>query len=373
MRLSQAQQAGIISSFADNAPDDAGKRRDAGGVLFHGTADHETSELSATEQTLQPDSAVVEGRGRKRRKPDQYCPEDENKRAQQLARESGPSVSMSKLMVFPGDCVTEEAVQKSLPSDTASTRSGAAAANGASSALGPRTDSRRVSNRFIREVSGGGKGSHFVCHFKPLTAEPQVEDDPTISIDDDTRDKTLDDRDNLVDLCKNKHYQFDTLRMGKYSTMMLLQHFLYPKWVEPVTHRPVMSRQQSSRVGSFLTRQVTSEVASAQFIADRLSHQDNMDSRILSAMKADLLAESKFDVVVQSHTSALQTGVSTPERVVKLLQHGAKFLGLRKLFLVVLDLMPTNANVLEAVIKVVREDLGAAKFKQLAGMMQPAY
>jgi hypothetical protein len=275
-------------------------------------------------------------------------------------------------MVFPGDSVTEEAVNKSLASKKSSTRKGATAAGDGRSALGPRTDSRKASSRFLREVSNVGNGSHFVCHFKPLSAAPEIEDDPTISIDEESREKTLNDRDNLVGMCVVKHYQFDTLRMGKYSTMMLLQHFLNPKWIEAVTSRPVLSRQRSSRAGSVLTRQVTSEVASAQYIVDRLSDQDSIDSRILGAIKADLVAVSKWEVVEQSHQSALQRGVSTPDRVVQLLQHGAKFLGLRKLLLLLLGLIPNDANLLGVVATVLKQDLGAAEFQQLAGMLQAA-
>ena len=148
------------------------------------------------------------------------------------------------------------------------------------------------------------------------------------------------------------------------------QRFLYPKWVEGVTSRPVLSRQRSSRTGCLLTRQVTSEVASAQYIADRLSDQDTIDSRILGAIETDLREVSEWEAVVQSHQSLLERGVSTPDRVVQLLQHGAKVIGLRKLLLLLLSFMPADADLLGRLATVLQQDLGPAKSQQLASKLQ---
>jgi hypothetical protein len=245
---------------------------------------------------------------------------------------------------------------------------------GAGLGASARQDSKRVSRRFISAVSNAGNGSHFVCHFKPLggggaSAESsiEIEDDPTVNIDDESREKTLNDRDNLVGLCTVKHYQFDTLRMAKFSTMMLLQHFLFPKFAPELTHRPVLSRQRSSRTG--FGRQVTSEVASSQHMIETLSHPDDLDRRILGAVEADIRAvdASQWTTVEKSHTTALETGCPKPERVVRLLQFSIKILGLKPVIMTLLQLLPTDADVLGKVATVLKEHIPDAAFAKLIG------
>ena len=270
-RLAQAKDAGIIVKFSTNAPDEAGKRGNPEGVLFHAEDADGGGDGGLGEPEVKDTAGLSasDGRSRKRRAPDQYRPEEESKKPQ-FASDAGPAVSMSKLMVFPGDSVTENAISDSLTQTKKATRSGGAAVGL------DRMDSKKASKKFIRSANADGNGSHFVCHLKPAgngaaaaSADVEIEDDPTLNIDNEGREKTLNDRDNLVGLCTVKHYQFDTMRTAKYSTMMLLQHFMFPKFAPEITHRPVLSRQRSSRTG--FGRQVTSEIASTSFIIELVS------------------------------------------------------------------------------------------------------
>ena len=364
-RLMQAKDAGIITGFSDNAPDEAGKRGNSEGVLFH--AEEDGDDGLGEPEVKEAAAAASDGRGRKRRAPDQYRPEEESKKPQ-FASEAGPAVSMSKLMVFPGDSVTEDAISHSLIQTKKATRGGGTGAL-------DRMDSKKASKKFISRVSNDGNGSHFVCHFKPVgggaaAASPdvEIEDDPTVNIDDEGREKTLNDRDNLVGLCTVKHYQFDTMRTAKYSTMMLLQHFMFPKFAPEITHRPVLSRQRSSRTG-FPGRQVTSEIASTSFIIEQLSHPDDIDRRILGAIKSDVIAlkPTEWPSMESAHRRSLEDGLSKPARVVRLVQHSIKLLGLRTVILKLLELLPTNADILAKTAMPLKGRMSAAAFKSIEG------
>ena len=140
---------------------------------------------------------------------------------------------------------------------------------------------------------------------------------PTVNIDDENREKTLNDRENLVGLCTVKNYQFDTMRMGKFSTMMLLQHLLFPKFAPELTHRPVLSRQRSSR-------HVTAEQANAWHLIEQLSSEDDVDRQMLQALRPRLEEAEHWDAVAKAHSESLQAGEAKSARVVKLVQHASQ-------------------------------------------------
>ena len=79
---------------------------------------------------------------------------------------------------------------------------------------------------------------YMVCHFEAESSpfKATVVDDPKLSIDDRPAERTLDDRENFIRLCAERHYQFNSMRCAKYSTMNMLGYFLRPtKMVDCVT------------------------------------------------------------------------------------------------------------------------------------------
>lgn len=153
--------------------------------------------------------------------------------------------SVRQLMVFPTDTGTEEALKETFgdPAQARKRKAGLA-----------RTASKAVAHSFMQRSQH--MGTHFRCDFVQRPEAPQevarsgdpqadfggafdeegeedvppalaLEGDPTIDVDEEERDRTLNDLENLLALCQEKHLQFDTLRRAKHSTMMLL-HYLNP-------------------------------------------------------------------------------------------------------------------------------------------------
>jgi hypothetical protein len=96
-------------------------------------------------------------------------------------------------------------------------------------------------------MSNRKMGSYIVCYFDrdSLPAETRIEDDPELSIDNKPPQTTLDRRENLVRLCEDRHYQFNTMRHGKFSTMMLLHYWVNKVGLKQVTKQTI-SQQSSS-------------------------------------------------------------------------------------------------------------------------------
>ena len=107
------------------------------------------------------------------------------------------------------------------------------------------------------------------------------------------------------------------MRMGKFSTMMLLQHLLFPKFAPELTHRPVLSRQRSSR-------HVTAEQANAWHLIEQLSSEDDVDRQMLQALRPRLEEAEHWDAVAKAHSESLQAGEAKSARVVKLVQHASQ-------------------------------------------------
>ena len=309
-RLGTAKEAGIITGFFHNAVDEQAQRNSASeGAMFHGAQAEQPAAKRPKGAEAEEDTSWT---GRKRKATEQFRPDQEAKRPQM---ETGASASMSKLMVFPGDTATETALNDALTRKK-KTRGGGAGLE--------RAESRSVTKRFMKRINAPGNGSHFVCHFAPSDAAAAIEDDPTVNIDDESREKTLNDRENLVGLCTVKNYQFDTMRMGKFSTMMLLQHLLFPKFAPELTHRPVLSRQRSSR-------HVTAEQANAWHLIEQLSSEDDVDRQMLQALRPRLEEAEHWDAVAKAHSESLQAGEAKSARVVKLVQHASQLVCARAL------------------------------------------
>jgi hypothetical protein len=132
---------------------------------------------------------------------------------------------------------------------------------GASSAESPprpklkRTHSDRLVDEVEKRMSHRKMGSYIVCYFDAAegerdgdSSEPmRIADDPELSIDNKPPQTTLDRRENLVRLCADRHYQFNTMRHGKFSTMMLLHYWMNKVELKHVTKQ--MISQQSTEAG----------------------------------------------------------------------------------------------------------------------------
>jgi hypothetical protein len=103
----------------------------------------------------------------------------------------------------------------------------------ASSSIG-RSMSTKLVEAVAKEMQDERVGSYIVCHFEAESNKhfvPSIDDDSAQSVDDKPLERTLDERENLIRLCADKHYQFNTMRCAKFSTMLLLHYFLQPNQV----------------------------------------------------------------------------------------------------------------------------------------------
>eukprot|EP01043_Picozoa_sp_COSAG02_P060584 COSAG02_NODE_7946_length_2776_cov_1.643631_2_plen_620_part_00 len=110
-----------------------------------------------------------------------------------------------------------------------------------------RTHSDKLVEEVEKRMSNRKMGSYIVCYFdrESLPAETRIEDDPELSIDNKPPQTTLDRRENLIRLCEDRHYQFNTMRHGKFSTMMLLHYWVNKVGLKQVTKQTI-SQQSSS-------------------------------------------------------------------------------------------------------------------------------
>ena len=103
---------------------------------------------------------------------------------------------------------------------------GGAAGKTAGSGKLKRTASDALVDRVAAAMAGRRMGSYILCRFDrpPAGAAPLADDAPR-SVDGAAEGATLDRRENLIRLCAENHLQFNTLRMGRFSTMLLLHYW----------------------------------------------------------------------------------------------------------------------------------------------------
>ena len=110
---------------------------------------------------------------------------------------------------------------------------------------------RSMSDTLVDEVekrmSNRRMGSYIVCYFdtESASSEMAIVDDPERSIDGKPPQTTLDKRENLVRLCADRHYQFNTMRHGKFSTMILLHYWMNRCDLKPAEKQSIQTRTES--------------------------------------------------------------------------------------------------------------------------------
>lgn len=111
--------------------------------------------------------------------------------------------------------------------------------------------SKIVETSSVRGGKGKGKGLSLIANYPNPSKVSKTQDVEAISpvclallenIKSDTSDPDdaiyspfIDSRSTFLEMCQFRHYQFDSLRRAKYSSMMLLYHLLYPhsKYTRP--------------------------------------------------------------------------------------------------------------------------------------------
>ena len=119
--------------------------------------------------------------------------------------------------------------------------------SGAARPLLKRSMSDALVDEVEKRMSNRRMGSYIVCYFdtESASSEMAIVDDPERSIDGKPPQTTLDKRENLVRLCADRHYQFNTMRHGKFSTMILLHYWMNRCDLKPAEKQSIQTRTES--------------------------------------------------------------------------------------------------------------------------------
>ena len=186
-----------------------------------------------------------------------------------------PPRSLRHMPIFNGDFLAEVidevlATVKDSDEDDAAAEGGQPEAAGNSVAAAPsagetavdkspprpmlkRTHSDRLVDEVEKRMLDRRMGSYIVCYFDtdaPKATGSITTDDPERSIDSKESLMTLDRRENLVRLCADRHYQFNTMRHGKFSTMMLLHYWMNKVELKMVTKQRISLQSDTHRHAS---------------------------------------------------------------------------------------------------------------------------
>ena len=188
-RLKKAQAEGILD-FQDNTGKKEARKMD---FLFHADGDAATAEASVRHMPIFPSDhlgALIEER-------------------------------------LSGDRKKEQ--KKNMERSTLNSKKKGGAA--APPPLLPRVTSAQRVKSVARKMADRRKGSYILCKLHTAELHERMDDEPVIRIDAQEQavayehDRTLDSRIGLYRLSRQFNYQFNSLRCGRYSTMMLLHYF----------------------------------------------------------------------------------------------------------------------------------------------------